>query len=196
MKPRTYDFITNMSLLAAVLSALLFERSGNFGWLVGILGIAAGVTAASTYFYNQWKSERTQQTELVAAENDVELDPNADLETQPDFFLALRTPVVRYRYDLFRARGFWAYQKAEAGPELGFRSIEERVTEGSFLDWVVEIVDRLSTSKDDPKHEFVVSRDGKVTIRLIGRHRAVMRETTSLAAEDAELGIDKPSRLN
>lgn len=196
MKPRTYDFITNMSLLAAVLSALLFERSGNFGWLVGILGIAAGVTAASTYFYNQWKSERTQQTELVAAEKDVELDPNTDLEIQPDFFPALRTPVVRFRYDFPHARRFWADQEAEGGAELGFRPIEERLTEGSFVAWVVEIVDRLSTSKDDPKHEFVVSRDGEITIRPIDRHRALRRETTSLADEDAQLVIDKPSRLN
>ena len=54
MSARTYNRIANASIATAVVSALLFNRIGEYQWVAGCFGIAAGLVSASIYLYNQF----------------------------------------------------------------------------------------------------------------------------------------------
>src|ERR1022692_3757387 len=53
MSERRYDRLANVFMLVAIGSALLFDSKSPWHWVVGVLGIAAGVAAVALYFANQ-----------------------------------------------------------------------------------------------------------------------------------------------
>ncbi len=62
MGRQVYDRITQSCMITVMISAVLFDRTfGVFQVSAGLLGIAAGVTASATYFYNQWHKVRSQK---------------------------------------------------------------------------------------------------------------------------------------
>jgi hypothetical protein len=62
MSPKTYERLTNLSFLAAVTSALIFDRGVGPHWLIGGIGVSAGVAAVLTYFVNQSKPRATDDS--------------------------------------------------------------------------------------------------------------------------------------
>jgi hypothetical protein len=56
---RLYDRITTASVILAIISALLFERLGRWGWVAGVVGILAATAAAVTYFCNQSHTQKS-----------------------------------------------------------------------------------------------------------------------------------------
>lgn len=49
---KTYQIVSGVCLIAAILSAFLVDARGSWRWMAGCFGIAAGLTAISAYFYN------------------------------------------------------------------------------------------------------------------------------------------------
>jgi len=180
MSSRKYDLITSSSMAAAVLSALLFDRVGRFHWAMGALGVAAGVTAALTYFYNQ----HCTSTAVVDGR------PTGKAVRRPAVFVSLPTidkqpikkqipkllasvPTVKIMYyrrteglvditGLASELDLWCAQR-RLNPK--FRVLEAHSKHHAsmreeFVDEVVEIVQRLA-----PTCEFDLSPAGKLTIR-------------------------------
>jgi len=66
MNERVYDRLANVFMLVAVGSALLFNSASPWHWVVGAVGVVAGVAAVLLYFTNQSRSpERVVAGEAV-----------------------------------------------------------------------------------------------------------------------------------
>jgi hypothetical protein len=63
MNTRTYNVIVNICLAVVIGTAFLFNAAGPWYWLVGGIGVLAGIIAAITYFYDRWSSEGSTSKE-------------------------------------------------------------------------------------------------------------------------------------
>src|SRR2546428_5615585 len=203
MSSRLYDRITNGSVIVAILSALLFERLGRWGWTAGLLGVLAASAAAITYFCNQ---SRTQKSGLSKEDAPATKAPEANaLETTPreinalisdagvdgvyylddhltvcgdmkDVSIKFPNLVISeppFNYAVKRSGIFNNYMIALYGQAAVSPSPSDL-----FAERVVTIVDRLCSQQKDL--EFVLTPDGNFLIRQTkrgSRSLATSRET-------------------
>lgn len=185
MNPKTYERVTTACLVAAIASALLFEHSGQLKVLTGALGIVAAIAAASVYFHNLWSNDRCQDDNDKQApavihvfEDELEEERKQRAEVlHAEFFDLARSEVlhaklVRNWYHHSQRR--WGFVVAEATKEPS--CVTERV---------VEIVERLSAHESMRSYEFVLSPDGRFTIRPLA-HRRPSPIDEQVASAEAE----------
>ena len=168
-------------MLAAVASALLFERVGNLAWLAGGLGALAAVIAVAVYFYNQSLAKPDNAVKDGAFEQTAkEAHPvSTGLDTLQAF--SLTRPVHRGRASVFSSwfpvPVIWT-RHAELELVRAARSSYWRACRHNAL-WqteFVEVVDKLSSPREYPSFEFVLTRDGNFAIHQVGRPRATALE--------------------
>ncbi len=190
LKPGTYNSIANACIVAAVTSALLFERVGNLDWLAGSFGIVAGVTAAGLYFFNQWPSRQTHTEakptaqavwgeELVPEQWFAKCEPPRKHRSELSFQHWYRTRVRKLPWNLRISSPF--YGPLPSGQKFEFAHI------------VVEIINKLSREQTE-QYDFVVASDGNLFIRPIGRAKAV--SAIAPAEEESETVRDLLVRPN
>jgi hypothetical protein len=177
VSPRLYNRVTNGSVVLAIVSALLFERLGRWGWIAGLLGILAASAAVITYFSNQSRmrdgaqskgdqhpkedTPNTSECDLIYY-----LDQSSQLkinEKHADLVLSkvLATDVVYYlARDLYEAKYVGKYGVA-LDCDIAVRPSD------LFVDRVVMIVDKLCSQERDL--EFEVTPEGNFLIRQAKR---------------------------
>jgi hypothetical protein len=178
MDPKTYEKVTNACILLAVACALLFERVGDLRWLMGTLGIVAGVVAVAFYFINQNSEQNAnspnEQTLLSAPHpglQQIARPMQPSLKGPKEFNWAHAAQKSLYhallqRQDVKR-RGsrhyVWSANLVQTLPRRKVFVEEQRP--GFNVREVVEIVRRLCDSDESTSFEFTIARDGSFTIR-------------------------------
>jgi hypothetical protein len=176
MDSRAYERVTNVCFLVAVLAALLFDRVSSLKWLIGGLGILAGIAASSVYFLNQRRASLLNRSkESVELKGAVSLKPRAvklskvfltergiqlyesDAEKERHDYL-WRTRILEYKRNV-RLHGY---------PEdIRWKAMSPPHEPSRFVESVVEIVQRLCGDVDRPSFEFTIATDGSFTIRSL-----------------------------
>lgn len=182
MDPRVYDRIINTCVLLVVLSALVFERAGRFGWLVGMVAIIAGVATVCVYFVNQSRN-RSRETGIDDSKTENH-DESSDKPNQPTVgdMLSSAENTATEPHEHFGMPVFLPEESSNFVVRTTMhRHLQQRhyryvylaakvqSPESRFVDHVVEIVDKLCTTKGGRSLEFVLSPDGSFVIRQTRR---------------------------
>ena len=150
MNPKIYTRITTTCIIIAILSAILIDRSESFRLLFGGLGLLAGLTATMVYLLNQRiLGNRESEVEEGKAIERVAKDELFRAESNPHDEIAEFFAVLESKS--YKAHRLW-------------RSYPEHL---AFADEVVEIIDKLSSAEHSVTYEFVLGRDGTVTVRPV-----------------------------
>jgi hypothetical protein len=165
MSAKRYELLTASCLVAAVVSSFLYGKSAALNWAAIGLGVAAGLGAAFTYFYNSRNLDDSKveqmakpailaHREVAEALLDTSIPRHVEFRVQKKFWggqheICALDPPRTGRY-------FAIYYKHVNAASSPIRLRERRL----FLDEVVELVDRLS-----PTCEFELSMEGRITIR-------------------------------
>lgn len=159
MSSRLYNYVTNASVFVAIISALLFERAGKLTWVLGSLGIVAGIAAAVAYFCNQFRQEPAngEPSQRNEAKSEV-TSSQAAIQTQ---YSALNSELVGTKTG--QIGGNYVVDGAVIVSTM-FR-VREYVETDPFVDQITQIVNKLCSAENGPSYEFVLRRDGSFVIR-------------------------------
>jgi len=195
MSPKTYERLTNLSFLAAVTSALIFDRGVGPHWLIGGIGVLAGVVAVLTYFINQGKPRATDNSEEHDSSRNHLGETKAHESTpgtgvvaksanwSPTAKKSLYIALLQTR----QAKGHFYYPYCQAHERgLLFRKamLDDAARSARFVDEVTEIALRLSNNPDVASFEFTIARDGSFTIRSVKAESAWSRAELSQLEEE------------
>jgi hypothetical protein len=197
----TYDRIMNVCIACGVLSALLFEHAGSLRPIVGGLGVLAGAVAVTSYFRNRWTSASPHPSaEKSLAVPTTEIALNKAVITEPPT-CEPKSPFVTYVYagtaidwgafgevrrlsqTVVPAFGVASWQTIYYSPVLPVQYCDP-------VKNVVEIVKRLS-EEEEPPFEFILGRDGSLTIRPSREHKAGALSKHTIAAFEEDLVWEK-----
>jgi hypothetical protein len=179
VNPKLYDRLTNASIAMAVFAAILFDHSGRFAWSVGLMGIVSGLAAVGLYFTNQSRSQSSDSAE-IGAKNIKTGYRAAGIVVGPaeEFSLAQQRVLeesLRYSKasalasvdlaDFVAKKTLHQHLRQHQNRRYIYLTTKVQSPEKRFVDQVVEIVDKLCTTKSSPSLEFVLSSDGSFVIR-------------------------------
>jgi len=198
MTERRYDLLTRGAVVIGVVSALTFDRTTTFRWIPVLLGAVAGVTAVSTYFYNQLCLGRKSSVAAQSSSSG-EMASNISYAEEPD---SLDHPTYAV---LLRAHHS-AYSASNLDADLldylhrdnmrlwhvphDAAVIRRRVFHGAFevarrpRDIVEEVV-QIATRLASDRFEVVVTTHGQIIVRPAGA-------TPRASAEQRELSFTEP----
>jgi hypothetical protein len=174
MSKQLYDRLTTGSVVVAVVSSLLFERVGQYGALMGVLGILAGAVAAAAYFCNQFQVMSTRKEGSpahFAGTKHTKVFPPLTVVGRQGWPTPrdINEPTLASPYEILRTLGHGSYGLVFRTTHLRnvghWRLTISEKPSDKFADQVVEIVDRLCSMQAHSAFEFVLTRDGNFLIR-------------------------------
>lgn len=188
MTPRTYERISTACLLLGIISALLFQHSGSLKWLVGSVGITAGLGAALVYFCNQWQDRSggvdlgkklgKENAESIVTLLEEKADTRGDLSSP---YLHISAKPMSGIYASFDSNWLVLRETCETA---GARESD------AVVGRVVDIVQRLSAPENMRAFEFILSAEGNFTIRPLVHtiHPQVRRDLNTVEQLASEEG--------
>jgi hypothetical protein len=182
MNAETYDRVMNLCVACGVLSALLFDQAGSFKSAVGGLGILSGSVAVTFYFHNRWTSAGSRKTRderitshqtTVALSKAVITEPRLEDDSSICQTYVLNGPSL----DNCKINGSiiigypnqFSPEVSEYWQTTSYRPIIV-AQPCDPVEHVVGIVKRLS-EQEGPPFEFVLARDGSLTIRRVSEYK-------------------------
>lgn len=176
MTKRKYQVLTDLFFAVAVVSALLFGRLGRYGWVAGVIGIAAGIASAVTYFWNaNLLTDSCSAAHRKAAKEDLAIYPAAPQE--PDAPTSSLDQLIAEWYGhgvqkAVEAIGIQNSNKLTAGYNLHSREFEQvawinmhSLRKSEYRIQVEEVAQLIE--KITPTCEVELASDGHITIRRI-----------------------------
>jgi hypothetical protein len=179
MSEHVYDRLANIFMLVAVGSALLFNSASAWHWVVGAIGVVAGVAAVALYFTNQSRNPEgvvaSGTAENVGDDGAVRQEPLTDRE---NWAVGLGADTQHYVPHVLRAylaesaKGVWFYTPRNLVEHRGdvrlayWHSYHEPVTRwmdqredaplspDQIAACAVEIIRNLSSGEDRGRWEF------------------------------------------
>jgi len=209
--PKKYEKVTNACILLAVTCALLFERVGGLRWLMGTLGIVAGVVAVAFYFINQNSEQnanasndqvlvKTGSARSTIAERTIfEKTNNIQFDWARAAQKSLYDALLQQRQDVKRRAASYHYVwSANLVQTLPRRKVLVEEQRPSFnVREVVEIVRRLCDSDESTSFEFTIARDGSFTIKNTKTQLPWnVRERSTEPEEEAIEDAPRPQKPN
>ena len=199
MSASTYDRIMNVCIACGVLSALLFEHAGSLRPIVGGLGILTGAVAVTSYFRNRWISANLRPsaekslavTSEIALSKAVITEPPVCEPKSPSVTYVYADTTINWGAFMEGRRGS---QSAVPGFGVSWQTIYYNpappVHYCDPVENVVEIVKRLS-EEEEPPFEFILGRDGSLTIRPGRERKAGAFGKHTIAAFEEDLVWEK-----
>ena len=158
MTAKRYEILTKVCFLAAIASSMAYGKLGALNWLALTLGVLAGITAVSVYFYNSRPSETQPDDAVPSPTTDMAVPLGAISNSTVHIAQALGDNQEKAQLSLFAdwidyaardryAERFSIWHVAHHGRHgvgpvlqkaLAFREMQ------AFLDEVVQLVERLS----------------------------------------------------
>jgi hypothetical protein len=176
-------------MVAAVCSAILFERLPHWRIGAGLLGIVAAITAVAVYFMNQWTTEEeaqdpagesqghtTSMTATTVAGEPAATRSTAAAESQDPTMSSMAADFTAY------SNIYWHEEKRPGSDRAGIRlsdfrnaqvwfnsswieaAYEEEHETLSSIDAAVDIVTKLSLRRGTD-YEVVIHPDGRLTVK-------------------------------
>ena len=193
MLARNYERIVNTTVVAAVISALLFDHSGPMRWVFGVAGIVCAFVAAVIYFSNQWSRTRSDAAveevgeflEKDATDEQAEAELLHANSIGLDTYGHLNIPLLSTRH--IELRSLTAAMEYNLGRTPVSRILYAQSAEWNlarrmhrpYPDDIVKIVDALCETNRD-SFEFVIALDGTFTIRRTATKDTSVPETGNL----------------
>ena len=201
MSERRYDRLANVFMLVAIGSALLFDSKSPWHWVVGVLGIAAGVAAVALYFANQShgpaipdskesgeKEHTSPQMQPMTLSENWAAGLGADLEQYALY------AYVREMRESSKAVRFYTHrnlvQHAAKHRHLAYFDMYEdpgqqevSLSPSDIAACAIEIIRNLSSSGDQDRWEFTFGTEG---LRIVSAE--VTRDRPSTPEPEVDTG--------
>lgn len=187
MRRERYEVVTGTCLLTVVISALLFDRAGSLRWLVGSLGIAAGVSAVIAYFCERFIHEANNDLRVTDG-NSVPISKGSDFEGSPTLLTIDEVEGITRSSQIFitGSSDEWPLVSTKhleldqshfaRGPLLFIAGADTALAQyvageytrpATFHEEVIEIVKALSSEGQGSSFVFTLSPAGDFTIRFV-----------------------------
>jgi hypothetical protein len=208
MSERAYDRLANVFVLVAVRSALLFNATSPWHWVVGGFGAAAGIAAVVLYFTNQIRDEGKPAATETADKRDLSGQYEA-LMANADWVVGLsgesaRDYVLTAYLDHYVKAGFYTHRNllqhgrnvrvAYWGSyhEAVVRSVQNQeisLSPNDIAACAIEIIRSLSAGDDGDQWEFNFGPRGLRVSRAKGlKDRTSIDDRSAIGEAEYESG--------
>ena len=202
MTHRAYKRATSVCFWTLIAAALLFERVGDYSWLLGWLAVAAVLVAITLHFYTLWQPAKEENEETTSTVTTFPREPAIPelLVRLPrrkmPFSRSLSSELEHAYLDRVRAASSIAYQRsARISRTFIFDAPIFEPKPPIDVDAIVKLVQKL-TVRSSQAYEFSLNlQSGDLIIRTI-KAESQSKESAIEFEKETELeALDKPPQI-